>query len=388
MNVKMGLVGAVAVLLAGAAEAETIIETSGAGTEKFAVTLNVKNATYANCLKKNLELSGRFVVQGNGSITVSDSAGGVTATGRGKSVSGPAATADAPGTRMAARKMSDAMCQAFAEQKGFACDKVVFVNRGKQPARGEAMPGEICVGYPDGWDLRQLTKDGKAALFPRWSKDAGTIYYIGYMNGGPQIWELNAATGRRTLKFSFKGSTTGLAVSPDGSRLAAVLSVHGNPELYVLDLATARYTRLTTTTLASEGQPTWSPDGRKIAYVSDETRHPQIYVIDVATRQKRRLTNRGTQNVDPDWGPDGRITYVTKRGGSRIAVMDPAEGDANATILPDAGNWDHPSWARDGRHIVASSDRAIFVLDSLEGGDKARQMFSANGNWIAPTWAR
>ena len=375
-------------LAAGAVSAATVIETDGAGTEKFAVAINVKNAEYARCLKKNLELSGRFVVQGAGSITVSDGAGGVTASGRGKSVTGPASAGDAAASHMAARQLADAMCEAYAEQKGFACNKLVFINRGKPTARGEAMPGEICTGYPDGLDLRQHTKDGKAALFPRWCKDGETLVYIGYLNGGPQVWELNTRTGKRSLKFSFKGSTTGLAVSPDGRRLAAILSFQGNPELYVLDLAGKNWTRLTTTPLASEGQPSWSPDGRKIVYVSDETRHPQLYVIDVATRAKRRLTSRGSQNVDPDWGPDGRIAYITKRGGSTIAVLDPAEGEAAAKLVTKPGNWEHPSWSRNGRHLVADSDRALWVIDTLEGGDEPRRMFSANGNWIAPTWAK
>ena len=168
--------------------------------------------------------------------------------------------------------------------------------------------------------------------------------------------------------------------------MAAILSFQGNPELYVLQ--GDRFIRLTTTPNASEGQPTWSPDGKKIAYVSNETRHPQIYVIDVATKAKRRLTSRGRENIDPDWGPDGRIAYITKRGGAQVALMTSADGDASATLVTDQGNWEHPSWARDRRHLVANRDRALFVIDTLPEGDKPRQVFHANGNWISPCWMR
>ena len=168
--------------------------------------------------------------------------------------------------------------------------------------------------------------------------------------------------------------------------MAAILSFQGNPELYVLQ--GDRFTRLTNTPNASEGQPTWSPDGKKIAYVSNETRYPQIYVVDVATRAKRRLTSKGAQNVDPDWGKDGRIAYITRRGGAYVAVMSPAEGDASAQLVTDAANWQHPSWARDMRHVVADRDRALFVIDTVEGGDKPRQVFAANGNWISPSWVK
>ena len=286
---------------------------------------------------------------------------------------------------MAARKLSDAMVQAWAGQKGFACDKIVFLKHGKQQSVGAAVPGDLCTCYPDGLDIRQRTNDGKMSIFPRW-KDANTVYFISDRSGATQIWEMDVTTERAKRKWSFKGTPTGIAVSPDGTKCAAILSFQGNPELYVLQ--GERWDRLTTTVNASEGQPTWSPDGRKIAYVSNETRHPQIYVIDVASKAKRRLTSRGRENIDPDWGKDGRITYITKRGGAQVAVMNSAEGDATAQLVTEPANWEHPSWSRDMRHVVANRDRALFVIDTLEGGDKPRQVFHANGNWISPTWAK
>ena len=369
-----------ALALAGATFAETVIDVTGAGTEKFTVAIRVNDANYAKCLKRNLERSGVFVVQDSGSITVSGAPGAaVKAEGRGKVVTSTAAVSDEKSARMAARKLSDAMCEAFARQKGFACDPVAFVNRkGKDNA-------ELCITYPDGYDIRQLTSDSRGLVGPRW-KDRNTLFYT-FLKSGPQIYEYDLASQKRKLRWSFRGLTTGAAVSPDGSRVAIILSFQGNPELYVID--GERYTRLTNTPNASEGQPSWSPDGKKIVYVSDETRHPQLYVIDVATKAKRRLTSKGSQNVDPDWGRDGRITYITKRGGgAQVAVLDPAEGEGAARLVTKPGTWEHPSWSRDSRHLVAGRDKALFIVDTLEGGDDPRQMFVANGNWITPAWSR
>ena len=77
-----------------------------------------------------------------------------------------------------------------------------------------------------------------------------------------------------------------------------------------------------------------------------------------------------------------------ERDGAYVAVMSPAEGDASAQLVTDAANWQHPSWARDMRHVVADRDRALFVIDTVEGGDKPRQVFAANGNWISPSWVK
>ena len=372
--------------LAAFAGAAPVVDVTGVGATKFGVAMQVGHPMFARCLQRNLEISGLFKVGSSGTIRVSGVPGAIRAEGRGKVVNCPIPFADDKAARMAARRLSDAMCEAFGQQKGFAMDKIVFLNRGKARARGEELPGEVCVCYPDGFDIRQLTSDAKMTVFPRWKADGESIMYISGKSGAPQIWEMNTSTGLRNRRWSFKGTPAGIAVSPDGSRVAAILSFQGNPELYVLQ--GDRWDRLTTTLNASEGQPAWSPDGRKIAYVSNETRYPQIYVIDVATKSKRRLTSHGRENTDPDWGKDGRITYITKRGGAQVAVMNSAEGDATARLVTEPANWEHPSWSRDMRHVVANRDRALFVIDTLEDGDKPTQVFHANGNWISPTWSR
>ena len=357
------------------AVAETVVDITGAGAAKKSVAIDVSNRAFANCLKRNLELSGLFAVQPNGGIKVSGAPGAISVTGGGKSLSSTTPASDDKSARMAARKLSDAMCEAYGQQKGFACDRVVFVNR-----KG-ANNAELCMSYPDGLDIRQLTADATGTVGPRWM-GANTILYTS-LKSGPQIWEYDVAAEKRRMKWSFKGLTTGAAVSPDGKRVAIILSFQGNPELYVIEGNS--YTRLTNTKNASEGCPAWSPDGKKIVYMSDETRSQQLWIIDVATKAKRRLTSKGRQNMEPDWGKDGRIVYNSS---GVIKVIDPAEGEGSARAITKDGGWKHPSWARDGRHVVAASGKVLFVLDTMEDGDAPRGVFNAKGNWGDPCWAK
>ena len=74
--------------LAAAAGAETVVDVTGVGATKFAVELHVSNRAFADCLKKNLELSGLFLVGQKGTIRVSGAPGAIRAEGRGKVVSG------------------------------------------------------------------------------------------------------------------------------------------------------------------------------------------------------------------------------------------------------------------------------------------------------------
>lgn len=369
--------------VAGAAD----IKLQGVGAEKLAVQVQVGGAqgtVFTKTLKRNLEISGCFKIAAQAPIKVyGDTGTTITFEGRGKVGSMPSVAADDRAARMEARRLADKMVESLCNQKGFACDSVAFVS--KQSSK----VSELMVCYPDGQDIRQLTADKGSVVGPRW-KNGHTLLYTGIRGAGPQIFEYDLNARKRLVKWSFKGLNTGAVVSPDGTKAAIILSAFGNPELCVIDLATSRYTRLTTTPTASEGQPSWSPDGRQIVYVSDETRHPQLYIIDIATKAKRRLTSTGSQNVDPDWGRDGRIAYITKRGGlAQIAVIDPAKGEKSCQLIAKPGSWEHPSWSKNGRHLVASRDRAMFIVDTApDYPEEPKQLFFNSGDWVNPCWAK
>ena len=111
----------VVVKKAGAERVVVSVETAadGAAAQAF-------NAS----LKRNLSMTGYFQVGPNGQIRVTGTPGAnVVAAGAGKQVTSAAAFADAKGARMAARQLSDAIVQAHTGKKGFACDRIAFVNR-------------------------------------------------------------------------------------------------------------------------------------------------------------------------------------------------------------------------------------------------------------------
>ena len=74
--------------------------------------------------------------------------------------------------------------------------------------------------------------------------------------------------------------------------------------------------------------------------------------------------------------------------GFQIAVISPAEGDKAASLVTEPGAWEHPSWARDRRHLVAERDGALFLIDTLENGDKPVKLFSLQGKCTMPSWQR
>lgn len=370
-----------------AAPTGLVVDVRKAGTEKVTVTIKAGgSATYLKTLEKNLKLSGWFRIGPSGTITVSGTAGGaISATGRGKSISSQETFSNEAGARMAARRFSDAMVEAFSDGgKGFATTRLAYVNR-----KG-ANNSELYMCYPDGWDMRQLTSDGRAVVGPRWAPDGENLYYTGFLHEKQLVYRLNVKTGARECLGLFKNGASGAAVSPDGRSAAIILSYQGNPELYVMDLASRTLKRMTTTSAAAESSPCWSPDGRKIAYVSDQTRNPQIYICDVASRKSTRYTSKGRQNTHPDWAKDGKLCWSSLQGGQWCVMASTPNGaESSARMVTSAGTWQDPTWAADGRHIVAARDKSLFLVDADPDGDKQPvQLFYNTGSWMNPALSK
>ncbi|MDD4016371.1 MAG: DPP IV N-terminal domain-containing protein [Kiritimatiellae bacterium] len=364
------------------------------GAEKNTVSITGLKAAgpngqlFSRTLARDLELSGWFKVGASGAVrvsgTVSEAGTGIQSACRitwpGKAFNWNKVSMGGAEVRRQAHQLADEMVRLITGETGIAQTRIVFVNR---RGRNNA---DLYMCDADGQGLMQITHDNVAAVGPRWAPNGRDIYYTSFMKGYPAVYRLMVGGGERKALAAFRGLNTGAAISPDGSRAALILSYQGNPELYVLGLASGQLVRLTRTSYGAEASPCWSPDGRRIVYVSDVTKAPQLYIVDVATRQSRRLTYRGSENVNPDWSAQGKIVYATKRGGGyRIAVLDPRADEGSCELLASAGDYEHPSWAPDGRHIVCSNRSSLYILDTL--GDPAVRLINLAGNWMSPDWS-
>ncbi|MDR2849602.1 MAG: DPP IV N-terminal domain-containing protein [Verrucomicrobiota bacterium] len=391
----------IVLLIGGATESRAqsaarppLISVVKSGADKNTVSLSGLQAPGANgqlfvrTLARDLELSGWFKIAASGSVTVkgtvADAGAGVQSACRvewpGKAFNWSKVSAGQAEVRRQAHQLSDELVRLVAGETGFAQTRIAFINR-----KG-ANNADLYVCDADGQGLMQVTHDNVAAVGPRWAPNGQDIYYTSFLKGYPAVYRMVPGKERKALAM-FQGLNTGAAVSPDGSRIALILSYQGNPELYTLTREGGQLTRLTQTPHGSEASPCWSPDGRSIVYVSDLDRTPQLYLVDVASRQSRRLTYKGSENVNPDWHAKGGIVYATKLGGRfQIATLDPKKGEGTGgTIVSSDGDYEHPSWAVDGRHIVCNSRGSLYILDTL--GDPAVRLINIAGNWMSPDWS-
>ncbi|MCC7299451.1 MAG: PD40 domain-containing protein [Verrucomicrobia bacterium] len=283
--------------------------------------------------------------------------------------------------REQAHRMADDIIEAVTGHKGFASMRIVLVgNRtGKK---------ELYLCDSDGGNVRPLTGEGRIAIGPNWGPDGRSIVYTSYMRDFPDICRIDLERNRRETLANYGGLNTGAAISPDGKELALILSKDGNPELYIKNIRSGKLTRLTNSPRAAEASPDWSPDGSQLVYASDQggTGRPQLYIISRDGGTPRRISSRGSENVAPDWGPNGLIVCSSRMGGQYvIAVIQPSNGQTFYLPL-DGADYEDPSWAPDGRHIVAARtfqyQSSLYLLDTVS--DRPVALLQGGGSWYSP----
>ena len=295
--------------------------------------------------------------------------------------------------RALAHALSDDVVLKVTGKNGIARTKIAFKG-------GTGSATEVYVADYDGAKAVAVTADNKLVDSPAWVPGKLVLLYTSYINGYADILQHDLNTGMRKVFAEFPGINLGPAVSPDGKRVAMILSKDGGGQsLYVCDIDGDNLKRLTTDR-SSKSSPTWSPDGNLICFVSGipkDTFDPGLYIIP-ANGGPRRLVRTpafGTAS-EPDWSPDGKwiaysLTASTGTGRSRIYRVPATGGEAKPLIDdPDpAESFEHPSWAPNSRTLVflrQVGERRVLSL--LDAETKVTKTLSINEKGSEPAWAR
>jgi Tol biopolymer transport system component len=163
------------------------------------------------------------------------------------------------------------------------------------------------------------------------------------------------APGRPLVRFRIAppsgGSFNGMiALSPDGSRLAAVVTgADGLDRIFLRPLDAVEMHAVPGTDGAA--YPFFSPDGRSIGYFASET----LRTVDLEKESVRTLC-RARNPRGGTWGPDGTILFAANIGGEIDRV--PAAGGESSRILAvsaDVASLRWPCFLPDGRRFLAFS---------------------------------
>jgi dipeptidyl-peptidase 4 len=308
-----------------------------------------------------------------------------------------------------------------AQEKHEITVEWIFSDAGEEPTR---LPPFV---WTSGGDVLLLDT--------RKPKDVRTFERV--TPAGTRVAAVDRATAWSSLKplVGDAGMPDSLAwpVSLDRAGLRAAYTFAD--DVFLLDLATSRFERLTRTA-EKESIPRLSPDGRRLAFV----RGNDLFVLDLVTRAESRLTTDGSDTVlngalswvyweevfDHEdagfwWSPDGSAIAFLRTDESAVSTVDfvdfkpavprvltqryPKAGGANPSVRlgivevdsgatvwmdPEAAPFEYVvavKWSPDGRRVaVQTEDRRQTRLDlyfvDRKSGQPRRVLTETDAAWV------
>lgn len=281
--------------------------------------------------------------------------------------------------RRQAHALSDDVVLAITGKKGIAQTRIAF-----KVDTGAA--SEIFVSDYDGHAAQAVTHDRTIVAAPCWVPGQRVLYYTSYQFDNPDIFRHDLDTGARKAVSRHSGLNTSAAVSPDGRRVAMILSKDGAVDVYVCDADGGNLKRLTATR-EDDSSPCWSPDGKWICFATKSKDRRMLCKVPATGGPAERISTGGVSNPsEPDWSPDGKwIVFTAQMGGFEVCVV-PA-GGGQATVLVSG---EDPSWAPNSRTVVFArrrgGARGLSLLDVPT--KQVKDVPRISGSNSQPSWAR
>lgn len=279
----------------------------------------------------------------------------------------------------------DDLVELLTGEKGVFSSRIAYVKR-----VGRAK--QIFACDVDGGHIDVITENNSLNLLPAWGPLGKYMYFTSFLHGNPDMYRMDLASHAVEAVARGQGINTGAAVSPDGKKIALTISTEGNAEIYVMNNDGSGLTKLTDS-WGQDVSPTWSPDGSRIAFVSSRSGNPHIYVMGADGSNPRRLTFQGTYNQEPDWSsrPDGQIVFTARDEQLKydIFLVHPDSGQITR-LTQDQGNNESPSHSPDGHHIAFTSTRSpehikeLWVMDV--DGNNPRRIVTSTSEIETPAW--
>jgi Tol biopolymer transport system component/DNA-binding winged helix-turn-helix (wHTH) protein len=246
-----------------------------------------------------------------------------------------------------------------------------------QVATGEVV--QIGQDEPAPVDSLTFSADGERLYFVRHTAEGNSVHAIGTLGGAS--------------RHVVDGTSSPVAVSPDGSRIAFVRwhPTTGERHLVVADAFGGHprtvLVRHTPEVIVYQGAG-WSPDGARLAVVVNESfggRVPRLIVVDVDSGRETTVTGDLPWNAGKVvWLPDGRHLLVAAGKLYRVSYPD----GVVSRVTHETANYTHLSIAASGQTVMAVQRNETSAIWTADDGDfdRAREVWREAGYNHALAW--
>lgn len=250
----------------------------------------------------------------------------------------------------------------------------------------------LWMADPASETARPFTGDGHSDGEPRWSPDGATIAFVSDRDKpGSQIYLIRSDGGEAEKLTSLpEGGVTGLAWSPDGSKLAFLF--RATPEERTEKAQKERKEKELSSPVRVHRKLFYRLDG--FGYYDES--YWQVWVADRATGEAKALTDEPVNHGAPVWAPDGQslVFVANRRDDSDLTGMYddlwriPVAGGEPVRIPAPDGPKGAPAFSPDGTLVAyvghtdvedtwgGRNERVLII--PADGSDEARDLTGAS----------
>jgi Tol biopolymer transport system component/DNA-binding winged helix-turn-helix (wHTH) protein len=216
---------------------------------------------------------------------------------------------------------------------------------------------------------------------PDLSPDESRLAFISTRSGGAEVWLSNrdGSNARQLTRFG-RAYLRAPRWSRDGTAILLSASVNGQPDLYVVDAASGSMTRLTDDP-DDEVAPSWSHDGASVMFGARQGGTWQVMRLAVADRSRSQLTTDGGYAAQAS--PDGTAILFTRL--ERQGVFSMPVGGGSATLLvPAVRAAETVNWRATPHGIYfigATGDQPVVRRAPITGGTAVDVSWIGNYSW-------
>lgn len=261
--------------------------------------------------------------------------------------------------------ISDAIYASLAGESGYFDTRVVYVAESGPKANRVK---RLAIMDQDGANLQYITSGRSLVLTPRFSPNQQMLTYMNYDEGNPQVYLLDLASGNQQRLGSFGQMSFAPRFSPDGRTVVFSVERAGTTNLFALPIGQSQPVQLTSGAAIDTG-PCYSPDGSRIVFESDRGGNPQLYVMSAGGGGAQRISYGQGSYSTPVWSPKGDMIAFTRQSGGQFNIGIMAPDGSNERILVTSFRAEGPTWAPNGRVIMFFKD---------PGGDGGPSLYSVD----------
>jgi len=232
-----------------------------------------------------------------------------------------------------------------------------------------------------GRDYQRLMPEGSKQLWPMWSADGRTLYFMSDRGGNENIWSLNTGVAIKPASSSSAGGSHQITQFTSGRVLWPSISANGKTivfergfAIWKLDVVSGTASEVAIRLRGVPAGPSiehlkitsglrdlaLSPDGKKIVFAA----HGELFAASSKDGGEAvRITHTAAREFSPAWAPDNhRITYVSSRSGRDHIYIYDFNNDAESPITAGEAEESAPHFSPDGKMVGFIRGNADLVI--------------------------